>query len=391
MDSRSVPDIESRRTRGLAIAKAEGQVRRVWEGLYFVRSQAQDSDSEYQVSMNRYGEWACTCPDYVHRKHLKCKHVWAVEISIKIRHTVDGQRVIAEVSVSECYFCHSRNLKKYGIRRNVSGDIQRFVCSDCHRTFSVNVGFEKMKHNPKAVTTALQLYFSGESLRNTQKALRLLGVQVSHKTVLNWIRKYVGLMEKYLDQITPDLGETWRADEVFVRVKGDMKYLFAMMDDDTRFWIAQQIADTKFTADVRPLFAEGKRVAGKVPMTLITDGGQHFIKPFRKEFWDRTLYTHHVRDIRIDGTVHNNKMERMNGEIRDREKTFRSLKRMDTPILKGLQIYHNFVRPHESLDGQTPADRAGIKVEGQDKWLTLIQNASKNPSTEITQGDATLG
>jgi hypothetical protein len=55
----------------------------------------------------------------------------------------------------------------------------------------------------------------------------------------------------------------------------------------------------------------------------------------------------------------------------------RGLKRMDTPILKGLQIYHNFVRPHEALDGRTPAEAAGITVEGADKWATLIQNASR--------------
>ena len=44
------------------------------------------------------------------------------------------------------------------------GSIQRFLCSNCKRTFSVNIGFEKMKHNPQAVITAMQLYFSGESL-----------------------------------------------------------------------------------------------------------------------------------------------------------------------------------------------------------------------------------
>jgi putative transposase len=40
----------------------------------------------------------------------------------------------------------------------------------------------------------------------------------------------------------------------------------------------------------------------------------------------------------------------MNGEIRDREKVMRGLKRQDTPILKGYQIYHNYLRPHEALD-----------------------------------------
>ena len=45
--------------------------------------------------------------------------------------------------------------------------------------------------------------------------------------------------------------------------------------------------------------------------------------------------------------------------------------------MKGLQIYHNFVRKHEGLKGQTPAEVAGIRVEGENKWLTLIQNEKK--------------
>jgi hypothetical protein len=73
-------------------------------------------------------------------------------------------------------------------------------------------------------------------------------------------------------------------------------------------------------------------------------------------------------------------MERFNGEVRDREKVMRGLKREDTPIISGYQIYHNYMRPHEALDGKTPAELCGIKVEGKDKWLTLIQNASRHPT-----------
>ena len=58
----------------------------------------------------------------------------------------------------------------------------------------------------------------------------------------------------------------------------------------------------------------------------------------------------------LDGT--------QNGEIRDREKVIRGLKKADTPILTGYQIFHNFMRPHEGLEGKTPAEKAGIKVEG---------------------------
>jgi transposase-like protein len=110
-----------------------------------------------------------------------------------------------------------------------------------------------MKHNPKAITTAMQLYFSGESLRNTMKSLRLLG-EVSHKTVFMWIKKYVKLMKEYAEKLVPNVGDTWRADEVYVKITGNMKYLFAMMDDETRFWIAQEVGETKNKHDARKLF-----------------------------------------------------------------------------------------------------------------------------------------
>jgi hypothetical protein len=77
-------------------------------------------------------------------------------------------------------------------------------------------------------------------------------------------------------------------------------------------------------------------------------------------------------------------MERQNGEWRDREKVMGSLKREDSPVLTGMQIHHNFIRPHMGLNGRTPAEAAGIKVEGQNKWLTLIQNAKLEESKKST-------
>ena len=44
-------------------------------------------------------------------------------------------------------------------------------------------------------------------------------------------------------------------------------------------------------------------------------------------------------------------------------------------MLKGYQIYHNYIREHEGLDGKTPSEECGINIEGKNKWITLIENA----------------
>lgn len=46
-------------------------------------------------------------------------------------------------------------------------------------------------------------------------------------------------------------------------------------------------------------------------------------------------------------------------------------------ILPDYQLYHNYFREHEGLEGKTPAEAAGIKIEGNNKWVTVIQNAAK--------------
>ena len=56
----------------------------------------------------------------------------------------------------------------------------------------------------------------------------------------------------------------------------------------------------------------------------------------------------------------------------------KGLKKSNTPILTGYQLFHNYIRSHMSLEGKTPSEVAGIKVEGENKWITLIQNASKD-------------
>jgi transposase-like protein len=161
----------------------------------------------------------------------------------------------------------------------------------------------------------------GESFRNVQKFLKLQGVYVSHMAVYKWINKYVTLMEKYLEQTKPNVSGLWRTDELYLKVKGKTKYLLALMDDETRFWIAQQVADHKNTSDIRPLFKLGKEVAGNKHNVLISDAAPNLHVAYKKEFFTiRNPRTKHIKHIRFKADTHNNKMERMNGEVRDREK-----------------------------------------------------------------------
>ena len=146
----------TREGRGKLIFEDNG-VKRINGNRYEVRSQS--GNGTYKILFGSKGR-ACDCPDYQTR-NVKCKHIHAVEFFLKLRNEVKVNVTIAPVSVSSCVKCHFEDIEKFGVRRNKKTEIQRFRCRACWKTFSLNLGFEKMRNNPKAITTAMQLYFQG--------------------------------------------------------------------------------------------------------------------------------------------------------------------------------------------------------------------------------------
>ena len=359
---------KARADRGLLIHRAGGQVERIAPDHYLVKSQS--TDRAYEVRDFGHG-WMCSCADHMYTASV-CKHIQAVEFQ-------DSTRTVIEPhDVTTCKFCDSPHIIKRGKKSNK----QQYGCKDCGKRFVQNLGFEGRWHTPEHITLGVEMVYAGMSTRKAVTALRKAGCVVSHVTVQRWAEGFGGMMESYLDHILPQVGEEWRTDEVYVRMRGERKYLFAMLDSETRYWIAKMVAAHKGTDDVRPMFRKAKKVAGKVPSKLISDGAGNFAEAHRDEYAPRNFLwkdSAHESHIRMDGDTNNNQMESFNGNtIRMREKVARGLKNEDAAVISGLQTYHNHVRPHLGLpEGMTPGEAAGIHVLGDDKWRTLIQAAAK--------------
>ena len=361
-----------REIKGQEIASQQGAIKRISENEYQVESQSKKF-TVYSVRRMSTG-WTCSCPDF-RKRGLHCKHIIAVQISYHLHEEI-VKKVISPVEMKNCPICGSNNVVKHAVRHNKYGDLQRYQCKACGYRFTINIGFEKMHATPQAITSVMQLYFTQESLRNTQKFLRLQGIKVTHVTIYRWIKRYTELMDEYLSKIQPQVGDTWRADEVYAKINGNRKYVFALMDDATRFYLAQEVAETKMLHDARTLLRNGKERAGKRPSVFITDGLATYHEAFNKEYYSNKKDSIHINTIQLTGEHNNNLMERANGEFRDREKCTRGLKINDSPMIQGYEVYHNFIKPHMGLNGKTPADMAGIEILGENKWKTIIENAA---------------
>ena len=327
-------------------------------------------------------DWLYSRPDHKFCS-ICCRHIHTVEISGAMREAVMETVTVREVDLGRCKFCDSPDITRKGIRKLKKGTFQQFRCRGCRRRFTHNLGFERKRATPEQITMAIGLLFSGLSSRKAATFIRMTGADASHVTVQNWAREYAGLMDRFMDSITPLVGEQWRTDEIYLKIRGNRRYLLDMLDSDTRYWLAKMVAEHKGNDDVEPMFKKAKELAGKVPSRLVSDGAANFAYAHRKQFAPKNpgdKESVHERHIHMDGDMNNNQMESFNGNtVRLREEATRGLKREDSAILTGLRLYYNNVLQHQGLPGNmTPGEAAGIHIEGLNKWKTMIQAAAKS-------------
>lgn len=270
-----------------------------------------------------------------------------------------------------CKFCGSHRVIKYGR----SGKKQAYWCKHCKRKFVLNEGFEGFQNHPEIIASALDLYFKGLSLRKVAEHLTsFYSMSVHYSTVYWWIKRYAQLIYDFMMSFEPELSGSWYVDEMCLKIGGRWRWLWNVMDSETRLLIASVVPSEREVEDARKVFKEARKFAKSKPHEVVTDGLHAYEDAVVKEFWSRYKddRTEHKRHIRLSGDLTTNLIERLQGTVRERDKVLRGLKKDDSPIIKLIQAYYNFVRSHQTL-GKTPAEVAGISVgSGKHAWLQLM-------------------
>jgi hypothetical protein len=140
----------------------------------------------------------------------------------------------------------------------------------------------------------------------------------------------------------------------------------------TRFLIVSKLTKDRSAIDTTMAFEEASDNAhGIKPETVFTDSLRHYNIAVKATFPD----AERIANCGIAKRETNNRIERMNGTLRERVKVQRGWKTATTPLAEGNRIQYNFVKPHMGLDGQTPAQAAGLKVRG---WQELLAATIEN-------------
>jgi transposase-like protein len=240
-----------------------------------------------------------------------------------------------------------------------------------------------MKCSPQVITASLDLFFKGISLRKIVDHLKqFYNVNVNNSTVLRWTQRYTELMKEYADELMPQVSDKWHADETVENVNGKYRWLWNLMDSESRFLIASRLTKARTDRDARNLFLDGLDRAKKAPATIVTDGLVSYANAY-----DETLRykgTKHIRKPRFIDLANNNAIERLHSTMRERTKVMRGFDTDPTAneTMQGYRLYYNFIRPHMALDGQTPAQAANLELGlGRNRWKSMITQSTENRSS----------
>ena len=308
-----------RELRGLAILSQPDTVIQTGKNEWDVRSQSKNA--YYQVArtypknrvdrMRSPGTWTCSCPDHQTRSVI-CKHIFAVQLSLKLAGDVKEQSAPAQIEAAEpkiaCPLCKSENVGKWGSRKTYYGTTQRYSCRVCNHTFVIDKGFCRMKNSPKTITLTLDLYFKGVSQRKITDHLKQFeGVVVTQPTILNWIRKYLKLLAQYAEKYKVEVGNIWHCDEttVFIKKEGEKKYyewIWNLMDAKTRYLLACQFTETRYVKDARKPLQKAKEITTVNPDAIVTDGLPAYNDAIKAEFYGLgRIQNPHVRLSELRG------------------------------------------------------------------------------------------
>ncbi len=375
------------RTPALALLARGDQLSARSPNEYTVRSQSRP-EVTYRVRAER-GRWACDCPFFAETR-LACLHQVAVRLFLGFQ-----EKPAPPIeTVPACVRCHGGPVVKIGVRVNRSGRVRRFRCRGCGGSFTGREGYHRRRADPEIISKALDLYFRGVSLRQVAEHFgQAYDLKLSPTTVYRWITHYSALAAEWMNAQGAKVGETWHVDERVVNINGENRYLWNVMDSDTRFLLASRISKGRGVPEARAAFKQAKRATVVRPQEIRSDGLGAYPPAISKEFGRRlkgkvarqagiAYFTPHVVVPSIRAPNSNNILERLNGTSKDRTKTMRAYDNLTgaSSLSVGWQVHYNLIRDHLAL-GKTPGEAAGLPHIDGFRWRTLIDLAVRRNET----------
>ncbi len=237
-----------------------------------------------------------------------------------------------------------------------------------------------MRFSTTTIGEAMGLFFDGLSLSDISRHLATTdGVHVNPASVWRWIIGYSKKAEQILGPVRIKTSWRWVIDETMIKVGGKNVWLWDVIDVKSRFLVATHLTPSRTSRSAVAVLSEGNQRTIGMPREIVSDGLAAYPDAVERVFGADST---HIRAKGLTADINTNLIERFQGTVKERTKVMRGLKTMKSAkiISEGFIVHYNFLRPHMTLKGRTPASAAGLRLPFQ-MWIELVDYLGSNGQT----------
>ncbi len=133
------------------------------------------------------------------------------------------------------------------------------------------VSYKGYRYPVEVINQCVWLYFRFPlSFREVEELMLVRGVMVSYETIRRWCAKFGPVYAAGLRRRQPRPGDKWHLDEVFVKINGELRYLWRVVDQPGN--VLDILVQSRRNAKAAKRFFR-KLLKGRqyVPRVLVTD------------------------------------------------------------------------------------------------------------------------
>jgi putative transposase len=228
--------------------------------------------------------------------------------------------------------------------------------------------YHRHRYPAEIISHAVWLYHVFSlSLRDVELILAERGVMVTHESIRHWCQKFGAEFAQRLRRRRPRPGDTWHLDEVFIRIRGVLHYLWRAVDQHGVV-LDILVQERRDGAAAKRFFRRLLKGLHYRPKRLVTDGLRSYgvarraLLPGVKHRTSRYL---------------NNRAENSHRPTRRRERQMQRFKSRDQAqdFLSSHAIIYGHFRPRRHRLGAVGYRRARTKAFRSWRQETSVQQA----------------
>ncbi len=234
----------------------------------------------------------------------------------------------------------------------------------------------KMKTPARQIASAMGMYYGGMSLDAIQQQFKQdYDLEMSESNYWNWVKRFTKEAIKQARDFKPDVGDTWVADETYMKLKKRTVYFWDIIDSKTRFLLASHVSFNRGSRDANELMKLAEERAGKTPKVVITDKLKSYIAAIEDAYGADTKHIQGGPFKFLDTGESTAEIERFHKTLEQRTKVFEKFKDMASIRLltDGWLINYNFFKQNEGCGNIPPAQAMSKAVPFKD-WNDIVRS-----------------